>query len=67
MKLLKKWKNRKKEEKKAKRKLYVFGLCCAFLAGSGLTGYVLFKNREKLAVMTIGRRNIRRRRLLKRK
>ena len=66
-KLLKKIKVEKKEKKakKAKKALYVFGLCCAFCAGAALTGFVVFRNREKLAVMTVGKRNIKRRKLLK--
>lgn len=54
-----------KKTKKAKRILHLLGLCCAFCAGVVVTSLFVFKNREKLAVMTVGKRNIRHRRLLK--
>ena len=65
--MMKKLLGRKKEktEKKAKRALHLFGLCAAFCAGAACMGVLVFKNREKLAVMTVGKRNIRRRRLKK--
>ena len=62
--LLKKTKSARKS-RKTKRILHVIGLCCAFCAGMAVMGLFVYKNREKLAVMTVGRRNIKRRRLLK--
>ena len=54
-----------KAAKKAKKKLRMLSYCFAFCAGAALTGYICYQNREKLAVMTIGRRNIKPRKLLK--
>ena len=37
----------------------------SFCAGAVLTGYLAYQNRQKLAVMTLGRRNVRLGRLKK--
>ena len=50
---------KEKREKKAKKARHLLGLCCAFFLGAGLTSFFIFKNREKLAVMTLGRWNVR--------
>lgn len=55
---------RKKEEKKAKKaarrtKVTLALMTLSFCAGAVLTGYLAYQNRQKLAVMTLGRRNIR--------
>ena len=55
---------RKKAEKKAKKavkrtKVTFTLMTLSFCAGAVLTGYLAYQNRQKLAVMTLGRRNIR--------
>ena len=65
-KILKRLKRKKKVEKrvrKAKRTLYVLGLCCAFCTGAAVAAVLVYRNRNRLAVMTLGKRNIKRRRL----
>ena len=50
----------KKAKKAAKRTKVTFTLMTlSFCAGAVLTGYLAYQNRQKLAVMTLGRRNIR--------
>ena len=55
---------KKKAEKKAKKAIkrtkVTFALMTlSFCAGAALTGYLAYQNRQKLAVMTLGRRNVR--------
>ena len=54
-----------KKTRKVKKILHILGLCCAFCAGAAVAGLFVYKNRQKLAVMTVGKRNIRHRRFLK--
>lgn len=54
-----------KKTRKAKKILRVLGLCCAFCAGAAVTGLFVYKHREMLAVLTVGKRNIKRRRFRK--
>ena len=54
-----------KKTRKMKKILHILGLCCAFCAGATVAGVFVYKNRQKLAVMTVGKRNIRHRRFLK--
>ena len=61
---------KKKAEKKAKKAVKrtkaTFALMTlSFCAGAVLTGYLAYQNRQKLAVMTLGRRNVRLGRLKK--
>ena len=61
---------RKKAEKKAKKavkrtKVTVTLMTLSFIMGAALTGYLAYQNRRKLAVMTLGKRNIRWSRLRK--
>ena len=50
----------KKEKKAARRTKLTFALMTmSFCVGAVLTGYLAYRNREKLAVMALGRRNIR--------
>ena len=61
---------RKKAEKKAKKavkrtKVTFTLMTLSFCAGAVLTGYLAYHNRQKLAVMTLGRRNVRLGRLKK--
>jgi hypothetical protein len=61
---------RKKAEKKAKKavkrtKVTVTLMTLSFIMGAALTGYLAYQNRQKLAVMTLGRRNVRLGRLKK--
>ena len=56
-------KKAKKAVKRTKRTLALMTL--SFCAGAALTGYLAYHNREKLAVMTLGKRNIRWSRLKK--
>ena len=61
---------RKKAEKKAKKavkrtKVTFTLMTLSFCAGAVLTGYLAYQNRQKLAVMTLGRRNVRLGRLKK--
>ena len=53
----------KRKVKRAKKTLALMLL--AFCAGVGVTCFLMYANRKQLAVMTIGRRNIKRRGLLK--
>ena len=62
-KLIKKEKNTKKKVKKAKKKMHVIGLCCAFLLGALTTAVLVYKNKEKLAVMMVGKKHIAHKRL----
>ena len=64
-KLLKGKKKAEKKARKAKKTFFILSLCCAFCLGAGLTGLFVYRNRERLAVMTVGRRKIRPRRLFK--
>ena len=55
---------KKKAEKKAKKAVKrtkaTFALMTlSFCAGAVLTGYLAYQHRQKLAVMTLGRRNVR--------
>ena len=55
---------KKKAEKKAKKAVKrtkrTFALMTlSFCAGAALTGYLAYQNRQKLAVMTLGIRNVR--------
>ena len=61
---------RKKAEKKAKKavkrtKVTFTLMTLSFCAGAVLTGYLAYHNRQKLAVMTLGQRNVRLGRLKK--
>ena len=61
---------RKKAEKKTKKavkrtKVTLVLMTLSFCAGAVLTGYLAYQNRQKLAVMTLGRRNVRLGRLKK--
>ena len=56
-------KKAKKAAKRTKRTLALMTL--SFCAGVALTGYLAYQNRRKLAVMTLGKRNIRWSRLRK--
>lgn len=61
---------RKKAEKKAKKavkrtKVTFTLMTLSFCAGAVLTGYLAYQHRQKLAVMTLGRRNVRLGRLKK--
>ena len=61
---------KKKAEKKAKKaarrtKVTLALMTLSFCAGAVLTGYLAYQNRQKLAVMTLGRRNVRLGRLKK--
>ena len=58
---------RKKAEKKAvkRTKVTVTLMTLSFIMGAALTGYLAYQNRQKLAVMTLGRRNVRLGRLKK--
>ena len=56
-------KKAKKAAKRTKRTLALMTL--SFCAGAALTGYLAYQNRRKLAVMTLGKRNIRWSRLRK--
>ena len=62
-KFFKKKKTAEKKAKKAKKKLYVLSIFCAFCLGAFATAFLVYQNKEKLAVMTVGKRNINRRRL----
>ena len=53
----------KKAAKRTKRTLALMTL--SFCAGAALVGYLAYQNRRKLAVMTLGKRNIRWSRLRK--
>lgn len=61
---------KKRAEKKAKKavkrtkRMFVL-VTLSFCAGAALTGYLAYQNRKKLAVMTLGKRNIRWSRLKK--
>ena len=64
-KFFKKEKNVEKKVKKAKKKLHVIGLCCAFCLGALTTAVLVYKNKEKLAVMMVGKKHIAHKRLAK--
>ena len=46
-------------------KVTVTLMTLSFIMGAVLTGYLAYQNRQKLAVMTLGRRNVRLGRLKK--
>lgn len=64
-KIFKRKRKAEKRARKAKKALYVFGLCCAFCAGASVASVLIYRNRKKLAVMALGKRNIKLRRLKK--
>lgn len=53
----------KRKVKRTKRTIALMTL--SFCAGVGLTAFLAYQNRQKLAVLTLGKRNIRWRRLKK--
>ncbi len=40
---------RRKKNAQARRKLVFLGLCCAFCAGAGLTGWYVYTHRQTVA------------------